>query len=272
MTFIVISCNKKKGKTYLSKDDFTQILFDIHLTDGTLTTKKITRKGKEYRPNFYYNSIYEKYNITADQLDSTIVFYSQNTALYEKIYTKIIDSLNRMETRVRIALRDSIIANDTVNLWKGKNRIFLHRQSKEDLSFSIPITEAGTYTVRAKIRRFKDDKSEKPFLDAYFWKEDSLNEGERIYFDSIPIDYSSDFINYETQLEYPDSTFKELRGNIITWTNVDSTFTQRMDIKDIMIFNPLIKRDSLSLDSLLKAKQVIKISDNTHDKIKNVNP
>jgi hypothetical protein len=254
-TLLLFSCSKKEEKTYLSKDDFTRILFDIHLTDGVLTSKNIVSRGKEYRPSFYYNSIYKKYNITPDQFDSCVSFYTQNSALYEKIYEKVIDSLNRMETQFRIALKDSLIVRDTVNLWKGRRRVSLARGRHKDLSFSIPVTETGIYTVRATIKRFKDDQSEKPVLMAYFWKEDSLKQSERIYFDSIPIDRSEDFIKYETQLEYSDSTFKELRGSIIAWSNLDSNFTQHIQLKDIMIFNPQIKRDSIGLDSIIRMQK-----------------
>ncbi|WP_372640528.1 DUF4296 domain-containing protein [Ancylomarina sp.] len=254
-TLLLISCAKKEEKTYLSKDDFTRILFDIHLTDGVLTSKNIVTRGKEYRPSFYYNSIYKKYNITPDQFDSCVSFYTQNSALYEKIYEKVIDSLNRMETQFRITLKDSLVVRDTVNLWKGRRNVFLGRGHREDLSFLIPVTEMGIYTVRAKVKRFKDDQSMNPFLKAYFWKEDSLKKGERIYFDSIPIEHSDDFVRYETQLEYTDSTFKELRGSIIVWSNVDSNFTQHIQLKDIMIFNPQIKRDSIGLDSIVRMKR-----------------
>ncbi|MFT5749292.1 MAG: hypothetical protein ACI93S_000547 [Ancylomarina sp.] len=254
-TLLVFSCSKKEEKTYLSEDDFTRILFDIHLTDGVLTTKNIVTRGKEYRPSFFYNSIYKKYNITPQQFDSCVIFYTQNSALYEKMYEKVIDSLNRMDTQFQIALKDSLIVRDTVNLWKGGRRAFLARGRHKDLSFSIPVTEMGIYTVRAKIKRFKNDRSIKPILNAYFWKEDSLKKTERIYFDTIPIKFSEDFSSYETQLEYSDSTFKELRGAIVSWSNVDSNFTQRIDIKDIIIFNPQIKRDSLGLDSIVRMKR-----------------
>jgi len=255
-TLLLFSCSKKEEKTYLSMDDFTRIIFDIHLTDGVLTSKNIVSRGKVYRPSFYYNSIYKKYNVTPQQFDSCVVFYTQNSSLYEKMYEKVIDSLNRMDTQFRIALKDSLVVRDTVNLWKGRRRIFLARGRHEDLSFSIPVTEMGIYTVRAKIKRFKDDRSRKPILNAYFWKEDSLKKAERIYFDSIPINYSDDFVSYETQLEYSDSTFKELRGDVISWSNVDSNFTQHIDIRNIMIFNPQIKRDSIGLDSLVKFERL----------------
>ncbi|MDE5422319.1 DUF4296 domain-containing protein [Ancylomarina sp. DW003] len=254
-TLLLFSCKKEEEKTYLSKDDFTRMLFDIHLADGILTTKNIVSRGKEYKPSFYYNSIYKKYNITPSQFDSCVAFYTQNSALYEKIYEKVIDSLNRMETQYRMALKDSLVVRDTVNLWKGKRKIFLARGRHEDLSFSIPVTEAGIYTVRAKIKRFKDDQTKKPFLKAYFWREDSTQQEQRINFDSIAINRSEEFVRYETQLEYSDTLYKELRGHIIAWENVDSNFTQRIQLRDIMIFNPQIKRDSLGLDSIVRMQR-----------------
>ena len=255
---LLFSCSDKEEKTFLSEDDFTRILFDIHLTDGVLTTENITSRGREYRPSFYYNSIYKKYNISPQQFDSCVSFYTQNSALYEKIYEKVIDSLNRIDTQFRIALKDSLVVRDTVNLWKGGRRIHLARGQHKNLSFSVPVSEMGIYTVRAKIKRFKNDQTVKPILSAYFWKEDSLKKTEFIYFDTIPIDYSEDFVKYETQLEYSDSTFMELRGDIISWANVDTNFTQHIDIEKIMIFNPQIKRDSLGLDSIVKFERLRK--------------
>jgi len=252
---LLFSCSKKEEETYLSQDDFTRLLYDIHLTDGVLTTKNIVNRGKEHRPSFYYNSIYKKYNITPAQFDSCVSFFAQNSTLYEKIYEDVIDSLNRMETQFRMVLKDSLVVRDTVNLWKGRKRIFLGRGRNEDLSFSIPVTEMGIYTVRAKVKRFKDDQSMKPYLKAYFWKEDSLKQSERINFDSIAIERSDDFVSYETQLEYTDSSYKELRGHIISWSNLDSNFTQHIHLKDIMIFNPQIKRDSLGLDSIVRMRR-----------------
>ncbi|RXQ92972.1 DUF4296 domain-containing protein [Ancylomarina salipaludis] len=252
---LLFSCTSKEKKTYLSQDDFTRIVFDIHLADGVLTTKNIVSRGKEYKPSYYYNSIYKKYNITPEQFDSCVSFYAQNSALYETIYEKVIDSLNRLETQFRIALKDSLVVSDTVNLWKGRRRILLARGRHENLNFSIPLTEMGIYTVRARIQRFKDDGSWSPFLKAYFWKEDSTKQGKRINFDSIPIDFSDKLLKYETQLERPDSTYKELRGSIIAWSNPDSNFTQHIDLRDIMIFNPQIKRDSLGLDSIMKTRR-----------------
>jgi len=231
------------------------MLFDIHLTDGIMTSQNITNRGKEYPPSYYYNSIYKKYNITPEQFDSCVNFYTQNSSLYEKIYERLIDSLNRMETQFRMAMKDSLVVRDTVNLWKGRKRILLDSEHREDLSFAIPVSQNGIYTVRAKVKRFKEDQSEKPKLEVYFWKDDTTENGKRLYFDEIPINKSVDFIRYETQLEYIDSTYKELRGSIISWSNVDSNFTQHMVLKDIMIFNPQIKRDSLGLDSIMKLQR-----------------
>ena len=88
-------------------------------------------------------------------------------------------------------------------------------------------------------------------------KKDSILQDERILFDSISIDKSEDFIKYETQLEYSDSTFTELRGSIIAWNNVDSNFTQHINLREIMIFNPQIKRDSLELDSIVRRQKFL---------------
>ncbi|RUT77708.1 DUF4296 domain-containing protein [Ancylomarina longa] len=247
--FLCISCKKEMvKKPKLSEDEFTKMLIDIHIGDGTMTAENIYRSGQNYRPSYYYNSIYQKYNITAAQFDSCVHYYSLNTVKYTKIYDKIIDSLNRLETKLRIELKKTKLEQDTVNLWKKRQDWKVPAQGRPIFNFSIPIREKGIYTIRAKIKVYKGDQTYDPRMEAYFWKKDTVN-GQSVKFDPKKIVKDSEFHEYEIQMEYPDSTYTQLRGNIFANSNDLPQFTQHYEIKDILIFNPQIKPDTVNLES-----------------------
>jgi len=242
---LCISCKKEiETKPKLSKEEFTKMLIDIHIGDGTLTAENIYRSGQNYRPSYYYNSIYQKYNITAAQFDSCVKFYSLNTIEYTKIYDKIIDSLNRLETKLRIELKNTKLEQDTVNLWRKRQEWKIPAQGKPSFNFSVPIHVKGIYTIRAKIKIYHNDQTYEPRMEAYFWKNDTTN-GQIVRFDSKKIIKDSKFHDYEIQMEYPDSSYTQLKGNIFANSNDLPQFTQHYEIKNIFIFNPQIKPDTI---------------------------
>ncbi|WP_461630823.1 DUF4296 domain-containing protein [Labilibaculum euxinus] len=251
-TFL-ISCKKNNKNTpQLNEDQFTKMLIDIHIIDGTLESQNIYRSGDNYRPSYYYNSIFQKYNITRDQFDSCVSYYSNDTKRFTQIYDVIIDSLNRLETQYRIEVKNKKLEQDTVNLWTKKQNWRVPEKDKNQVDFAIPVQEKGIYTIKASIKIFKDDQTDKPKLEAYFWKQDSLGEEHKVSFMPRPIAKEMKFNTYELSLSYPDSSYTELRGNLFAGENDLVEFTQHFEIKDIIIFNPQIRPDSLQVIKELK--------------------
>ncbi len=223
------------------------MLIDIHITDGSLSTKNIFRSGNNFRPSYYYNSIFERYDITREQFDSCLSYYSSDTKKFTKMYDVIIDSLNRLETKYRIELKDQKIEQDTVDLWSKKKHWRIPSRDKNNLTFAIPTSQTGIYTIKADIRIFPDDQTDNPRIEAYFWKKDSLGKDKKIFFEPQEIEKSNRFNTYEIQMEYPDSSYTELRGNLFAGDNDLEEYTEHFEIKDILIFNPQIRPDSVEV-------------------------
>ena len=242
----LFSCSKDPPK--LNQEEFTKMLIDIHIADGTMSAQNIYRAGRNYRPSYYYNSIYEKYNIQPAEFDSCVVYYAENTTNFTKIYDKVIDSLNRLETKYRIDIKNAKLEQDTINLWKRKNHWIIPKHGKPTFNFRVPIKETGIYTVSADIRIFKKDQTENPKMEAWFWKKDSINGPQKVHFDPINIDKDSIFKTYIIQLEYPDTIYTHLEGNIFSWDNDLKIFTQEYEIKNIKIFNPEMKPDTTEIE------------------------
>jgi hypothetical protein len=254
------SCKEnKKNAPQLNEDQFIKMLIDIHIVEGTLNTQNIFRSGENFRPSYYYNSIYKKYNITREQFDSCVSYYSYDTKEFTRIYDVIIDSLNRFETKYRIEVKNKKLEQDTVNLWKEKQHWKVFEQAKKMITFAIPIKKPGIYTIKASIKIFEDDKTDNPKVEAYFWKQDSLGKDQIVSFMPKPITKDLKFNTYELTMEYPDSSYTELRGNLFAGENDLVEFTQHFEIKDIMIFNPQIRPDSLEVMKELEHEEEMEL-------------
>lgn len=248
-TYLFLTSCKENNKNapQLNEDQFINMLIDIHIIEGTLNSQNIFRSGENYRPSYYYNSIFQKYNITREQFDSCVSYYSYDSKEFTRIYDVIIDSLNRSETKYRIEVKNKKLEQDTVNLWNQKQHWRVPEKDKKPIKFAIPIKETGIYTIKASIKVFKDDQTDQPKIEAYFWKQDSLGKDKTVSFMPQPIAKNMNFNTYELTLEYPDSSYTELRGNLFAGENDLVDFTQHFEIKDIMIFNPQIRPDSLEV-------------------------
>lgn len=258
-TFL-ISCKKdKRNAPQLNEDQFTNMLIDVHIIEGSLSTQNIFRSNNNFRPSYYYNSIYEKYNITRAQFDSCISYYSYDTKKFTRIYDIVIDSLNHLETKYRREIKNKRIEQDTVNLWTKKQHWKVPERDKNNVAFAIPINKNGIYTVKASIKIFKDDQTDEPKLIAYFWKKDSLGEEYKVNFMPLTITKDTKFNTYESEMEYPDSSYTELRGNLFADENDLVEFTQHFEIKDIMIYNPQIRPDSLEIIKELEENEKTKL-------------
>lgn len=244
----LFSCdNNQKNKPVLNRKQFMNMLLDIHLADGTLAAENIYRSGENYRPSYYYNSLYKKYKITQPQWDSCVAYYAKNTEDFTKIYDKIIDSLNRLETKYRIRIKEAKMEQDTVNLWTRKRNWRIPRDGSPDFYFSIPVSQKGIYTITASVKIYDNDQNKEPKMEAYFWKMDSLGVVKKVDFTPVLLQKDSVFKTYKLQLEYPDSTYKFLRGNLFATNNKFSQFTQHYEIRNIKIYNPEIKPDTTEL-------------------------
>lgn len=101
----------------LDKKQFTSLLIDMHITDGILSSARgfVPAEKDSY---LYYNDLFEKYGITREDFDSCVIYYSNQTALFNKIYDVVIDTLSRRQTKVMRVWKE-LTQNDTINLFPG---------------------------------------------------------------------------------------------------------------------------------------------------------
>lgn len=76
----------------LSSGEMRDVLYDLHRADGAIQIA-----GYNYSHNAelaaYYKSVLDKHGITQAQFDSSIVWYTNNPQIFNKIYPKVIERL-----------------------------------------------------------------------------------------------------------------------------------------------------------------------------------
>jgi len=100
-----ISCNREKmvvPEGMIQGEDFVNLLVEIHITDGIIHKKPLTRMEKEDLTFSYYPGILKKYGLNRAEFDSTIYFYAQYPDEFVKIYDEVLKILSIKETEYPI--------------------------------------------------------------------------------------------------------------------------------------------------------------------------
>jgi hypothetical protein len=85
---------KIKNKDLIKKDEFTEILIDIHLMDAITNSPGYFRKYDQNDSLDLYSNIFKKHNVTKAVFDSTVVSYTRRPDIYKEIYDEVLLKLN----------------------------------------------------------------------------------------------------------------------------------------------------------------------------------
>ena len=96
--FLTISCNENpqqfSKREVIERETFVSILVDLHLMDA-LTDG--TRFHNEFHPKDtldLYSKIFDKYQVTQAEFDSTVANYSRNPDMYLDVYDDVLMELS----------------------------------------------------------------------------------------------------------------------------------------------------------------------------------
>lgn len=101
LLILIASCSSTyKNNNIINKELFTDVLVDIHLTDGAMIARGYRVNKDSTKIKHYYEYVLIKHDITAVQLDNTIKYYSTKTDEYNKIYDEVMNKLAIKETEI----------------------------------------------------------------------------------------------------------------------------------------------------------------------------
>jgi len=103
--FLLFSCSSKDEilnvpKKLIQPDEMVTILVDFHLVEASISQAQDRHDDVNQLTNFRYSSILEKHKITRAKFDESIDFYSGHMKTMHIIYEKVVEELNKTQSRI----------------------------------------------------------------------------------------------------------------------------------------------------------------------------
>jgi len=104
LVIFLSSCKNKKTEdstlvpdNIIPMEQMADILTDFQLVEASLNIKR--KSGQNYKDyvNFYYDFIFEKYDITPEKFKESIDYYENHLKQFEKVYEKVTAKLNEKQ-------------------------------------------------------------------------------------------------------------------------------------------------------------------------------
>jgi hypothetical protein len=93
---------------------------------------------------YYYEALFQKHKISRADFDSSLVYYTRNPKIYERLYTRVLSDLNALNQEVldgkfRKFIPDSVLYKPyTYSMWyKADSLVVKHDSLRKELKFTL---------------------------------------------------------------------------------------------------------------------------------------
>ncbi len=233
-SLIAISCSGHQRKYIIPQNKFVDVLVDIHLADAI---------ALEYRPEYsgfvldsaeLYGSVFRKHDITKEQFDSTMSYYSSHPSDFQKVYNKVIGKIN--------LLRNELLEPDTVSaepeevVWfDDRTYAFPEISPSGNIDISVPLPASGSYTLSATIKLYADDESLDPRIGIYYWYDNNSTLGYRDSFPEVLLEKDGQQHTYTLKRSILDSRVTHLKGSILKHSGADDLSGRHALVSEIKV-------------------------------------
>jgi len=230
----------RKPPNFVPPDKMTDILTDLYLADGLLNNP-IIRKKYEYKDSTQnYIDIIESYGYTKSDFDESISYlFVANPQKLETVYEQVMANLSRIEAD---NLKDKEILPETKKeYYTGRSTISLPDYGITDrLELDIPIDRPGSYIVKARILIYEDDQSINPFINLWYWYDDSTDTGHTEPWDTLWLQKTGKSELITLSKVMIDSAATHIRGFLFNHTDQPGHWEKHAQYSGISItFNEL---------------------------------
>lgn len=140
---LLASCSKAPGYV-ISQDKMARVMADVYMGDAVVENAPRDWNNDSLRQVFL-QSIYAKHGVTAEQVDTSLIWYGHNIQAYmdmctqaEEILQKRIEEAERQGGKIDRNVRTTSIDGDSVDVWPGvKNRRNMANMPSEYLTFAL---------------------------------------------------------------------------------------------------------------------------------------
>jgi uncharacterized protein YjbK len=115
----------EKPKNLVSPEKMEQMLSELHIVDALVNQKSLAADSAKKLSTDYYDFIYRKYAVTANDFNNSFQYYLHNPADMDSIYVKVLENLNLEDLKLKKNMVDSlpqsaVISVDTNNIQSSK--------------------------------------------------------------------------------------------------------------------------------------------------------
>lgn len=89
------ACNNNENTKIIDKEQFVEILADLHITDAILAEKAWYDAKLRDSTRSYYNYVLKKHHISRAQFDKTLDYYSNNLEEYSLMYEQVAELIKQ---------------------------------------------------------------------------------------------------------------------------------------------------------------------------------
>lgn len=154
----------------LNQRDMKDFLTDLHLLDAVLDEKPLANERERV---YYYNALLQKHSITKAEFDSSLVYYTKNPKLFERIYSGVVKNLEKFQSEVKEGKYFPVLP-DSIRLKPLEQEIwtlptaynFTKDSIRQQTAFSIKNYDLMTkdiYLLRFLLRVAPQDSSKKAY-------------------------------------------------------------------------------------------------------------
>ena len=101
----------------LSNREMRDVLYDLHRADGAIQVAGYNYSHDQELAG-YYKNVLDKHGITQAEFDSSLVWFTDNPQIFNKIYPKVIERLEadfEVEKQIRETKREKTLAKNSNN-------------------------------------------------------------------------------------------------------------------------------------------------------------
>lgn len=193
LTILLISCNSDHNSDIIPREEFINLLTELHIADAVLTEKGLYDRKLKDSTESYYNYILVKHNMSRNKFDQSLMYYAHDMEDFSLIYDQVVENI-KAKTEV-FKRRKSIfnlpmIVLDSINqklktvkrsrteqeIWNIKRNWSLPDDGRlNTIKFEKAIYGQSRFELSADIMIFPDDKSVNPSMLMYIFYKDGSN-------------------------------------------------------------------------------------------------
>jgi hypothetical protein len=189
----VASCNHSEKDKLIPREDFVNLLVELHLYDEVITDFSLSSQIGDIDSLRLYSSILKEFNTNKSSFEATLLWYSNKPEELADIYNEVFGILTKQEEVLANTLK-LFSSKQSKIIWEQDNFLQLLGDTVHyPKPFVIPVDTLGTYLFDIRLRMLTDDASESPFLNIYFCKDEADTVAEdRLDVVRVPL-YKSNF-------------------------------------------------------------------------------